>query len=579
MSRADPLRASRQHSQILTLLLLLFAAVATGQSEPLLHRYFEPNPEEDLRLGATTGDGSMPAVLDTASGFVSAPPTARDPVEPDPAYGAASTPDSADASYRVDRNTTRPDVVPYDDPFTPTITPFKRLFAYDAVDASFELEVADRKLRGLPVGGRAEPSDDEFFGDFLVEAAEDVPVRIPSVGPGARILAARLEPAIGFSLLSDGADNWFLRARERRRVRVVVHLAIPRAVFGSTFANVEWEALRRRLPPLPETALSAGSGVLERLGLSRRIRPRAAVTLLVDHFRGFSPSDELPRASSGVALYEELALSKKGVCRHRAYAFTITALALGIPTRMVRNEAHAWVEVWDGSLWHRIDLGGAAGRLDLDSDSRATPHRPPADPYSWPAGSESGSALAERSAAAGAPGGRSRAPSSTAGDAAGTPEREAPGAPQPSSPPNGADAGPEPAASAAETPERDPPPAPDPPADQNPNSSPALPEPSAPDDRARAELELTVHATSVRRGTALEVSGRFRAEDEPCAGARVDLALVRPNRVPVLAGTLPTDDAGRFSGKVVIPFEIEVGNYRIVATTPGTALCGGVENE
>ena len=35
----------------------------------------------------------------------------------------------------------------------------------------------------------------------------------------------------------------------------------------------------------------------------------------------------------------DLALSKKGVCRHRAYAFTITAQGLGIPARMVMNEA------------------------------------------------------------------------------------------------------------------------------------------------------------------------------------------------------------------------------------------------
>ena len=43
----------------------------------------------------------------------------------------------------------------------------------------------------------------------------------------------------------------------------------------------------------------------------------------------------------------DLALSQKGVCRHRAFAFLVTALGLGIPARMVINEAHAWVEVLD----------------------------------------------------------------------------------------------------------------------------------------------------------------------------------------------------------------------------------------
>ena len=67
-------------------------------------------------------------------------------------------------------------------------------------------------------------------------------------------------------------------------------------------------------------------------------------------------SNEPPTGHDDV--YLDLALSQRGVCRHRAFAFLVTALHLGIPTRMVVNEAHAWVEVSDGTLWHRIDLGG-----------------------------------------------------------------------------------------------------------------------------------------------------------------------------------------------------------------------------
>ena len=104
---------------------------------------------------------------------------------------------------------------------------------------------------------------------------------------------------------------------------------------------------------------------------------------------------------AGADLYKELALTQKGVCRHRAYAFVITALAQGIPARMVRNEAHAWVEVYDGSLWHRIDLGGAAERMDTEQDPTEPQHRPPDDPYSWPEGSESGQELAQRTLAPG----------------------------------------------------------------------------------------------------------------------------------------------------------------------------------
>ena len=60
------------------------------------------------------------------------------------AYGGNATPDSIDASFRVDRDTTRPESVSYDEPFIPAVVPFKRLYAYDAVDESFELTVFDK---------------------------------------------------------------------------------------------------------------------------------------------------------------------------------------------------------------------------------------------------------------------------------------------------------------------------------------------------------------------------------------------------------------------------------------------------
>jgi hypothetical protein len=43
----------------------------------------------------------------------------------------------------------------------------------------------------------------------------------------------------------------------------------------------------------------------------------------------------------------------------------ITAQALGVPARLLQNEAHSWVEVkLPGLGWMRIDLGGAAQRVE-----------------------------------------------------------------------------------------------------------------------------------------------------------------------------------------------------------------------
>ncbi|HSU40063.1 MAG TPA: transglutaminase domain-containing protein [Polyangiaceae bacterium] len=505
-------------------------AVADG---PVLHEFIPPDPNEDLALHATTRDGRLPAAVDTPSGVLPAPPDRRAP--PENAYGGNATPDSIDASYRIDGDTTRPEVVSYDDPFIPAVTPFKRLYAYDAVDESVELIVSDRRLRKVETGGVALPGEDQFFADLFVDAAPGVPVRIPSPGPGARILATRVEPASPIEIVRDGADNWFLVGTTRQRIRLVLELAVPRASFGSPFPDVSWGSLVPRVPLLPRAVRDVARDVLHALGLSQSVSPRDALAALVAHFRAFAPSEDLPRSRLPAELYRELALSKKGVCRHRAFAFTITALALGLPTRLVRNEAHAWVEVGDGAIWHRIDLGGAAGRFELDPGAQAQLHVPPDDPFVWPPGAQS--AAGALSASGLAPG-AGNVPTPGAAPSGSSQAASAPTATEPSS---------------------DAPPA-------------TSAEPS--NGRPAAQIELGVEGAEARRGAHLKVHGAVASEGEGCPGARVDLALrAQDGRLSPL-GSVPTDAHGRFAAELTVPLALAVGDYALVATTPGAGLCG-----
>jgi transglutaminase-like putative cysteine protease len=501
----------------------------------VLHTYFEPDPDEDLALRATTSDGKMPAVIETPSGKVQAPNSLRPPRDDAPAYGGSSTPSSMDATYRVDRDTSRPDLVKYDDPFLPAVTPFKRLNAYDRVDGSLELSVSNPSLTRIEIGGSVQSGDDQFYGDMMVDLAENSPVRIPSVGPGARVLAAHTLPPVAFELQRDGADNWFIKATERKRVRFIVQLAIPRKVFGSAFSPTATWLTLPKVEPLPADVRPAAERVLARLGVSRSMTPAAAVHALVQHFRGFAPSEQRP-TSSGVALFEELALSKKGVCRHRAYAFTVTALQLGLPTRMVRNEAHAWVEVSDGSIWHRIDLGGAAERLDTEQNPNEPMHAPPADPYSWPEGAESARDLVDRMVQ-NAGGAR---PGAATGDG------------------GAGDAG------TASMP--------------SPAPGPALVDGGggvlARDTRPASTVQVTFGSERIRRGEPLQVSGRIEADGEGCPNVRVDFSLRADGGRMTQIQSLSTGEDGKFSGAIVIPITMEVGDYEVMVYTPGDARCG-----
>jgi hypothetical protein len=217
------------------------------------------------------------------------------------------------------------------------------------------------------------------------------------------------------------------------------------------------------------------------------MRPREAVAKLVSYFRSFVDSEEPPRG--GRDIYTDLVLSKKGVCRHRAFAFLVTAQHLGIPTRMVVNEAHAWVEVHDGSLWRRIDLGGAGRTLGGQVQSTVA-HDPPPDPFSWPPGSTRGEDLADRTRRQGAPG----QPGGSGGNGAnGAGAPNGAGGPASSSAPAGSGSAGSKLGGAST-------------ASQPPTPAPGTEK----DERPPSSVKLTTVDADARRGAPLHVAGHLR---------------------------------------------------------------------
>jgi hypothetical protein len=322
-----------------------------------------------------------------------------------------------------------------------------------------------------------------------------------------------------------------------------MELAVSRAAFGGQMGNPSWGDLPL-VPPLPDSVARDAAEVRAAIGVSRVQRPREAVARLVQYFRGFADSDDSPHGRANV--YLDLALSKKGVCRHRAFAFLVTAQSLGIPTRLIQNEAHAWVEVHDGQLWRRIDLGGAGHMTNPASNAlpeRAV-YKPPPDTFSWPQNAERGDDMvsdARARASASAPGGPAGPASASSAEAStAKPGASASGA----SPPAGPSA-----ASGGEH-----------------------------DDRPASVVTLGVADADAHRGLPVRLRGEVRADGEPCAHVAVEVWLRDPGTKPprmVLLGTLATGDDGAFSGGIVIPGATPLGDYEVLARTPGDSRCGG----
>jgi len=354
---------------------------------------------------------------------------------------------------------------------------------------------------------------------------------------------------VAIEVWRDGADNWFAKATPspRRRVHLVMQIAIGGGAFGGELVMPPWGALPP-VAPLPPVPARAFAKVERALGLSRDLSPSEIVRRLVGYFRAFTPSEDIPKGNDDV--YLDLAFSQKGVCRHRAFAFLVTALGLGIPARMVVNEAHAWVEVQGDRFWRRIDLGGAAGAIeDHVSDARPA-HRPPPDTFEWPASAESGSghAAAERGRQSGAASFATESRSSSSKAASDPASRSAL-----ASTPRAATSRP---SSGGES------------LVDNPTST-------VDDGRPRSRLTLRGVDLAVHRGEPIRLQGRVEAEGVGCPQLRVDVVLTLiDGKTKTTVGSLTTDASGAFDSSVYLPLGLPVGAYDVTVATSGDARCG-----
>lgn len=435
----------------------------------------------------------------------------------------------------------------YHEPFNPAIFPFKRMTALDAVAADESLVLAERsqarqRLRVLGAD-RREAARDAFWGSIVIDLAPERWVPLPSVAPDARILAARVEPRVELDFARDGGDNQYVRSPSGGRHRLVwLSDASQRYFAGEIPAGLRLADEPRLPQPVPPVVRRRAARVIARLGLEARPSASLArtVDVLVAWFRAFSPGEPPARTDS---TYLDLALAQKGSCRHRSYAFVITALALGVPARYVENELHVFVEVMvPGSGWRRINLGGALVDEQVSGADGKVPYRPRgADPFPQPPEFAAANdavppqpqalkeAAHERARAAG---GRVGAGGSAGGDGGGRARVDL---------------------------------------DKLDAEAPAG-APGARTSRATVPTQVTVRvaARDAFRGDRVDVSGAVASADGKPGGLPVEIYLDAPGGALRVGDTLARDD-GSFQVTIEVPRNLPLGEHRVVARTPGDA--------
>ncbi|MEZ4460102.1 MAG: transglutaminase-like domain-containing protein [bacterium] len=281
----------------------------------------------------------------------------------------------------LDENTDRVDSLTYFANFDPSVIPFKRVVSQNSVFLNENGEYVVRRV-GNPAPSAFQgdlPADSQvFWGSFMLQMESGKLQPIASVAPNQILLEIQTEPEVPTSIFVDPAGNFMLRANYEGPLRVNMRLAVPTTYFTGEFAPTTWAEIDRlRAERLEPRIMAAAQQTLAELAIGRDLRPEEAIIELITYFRNFE-ARPFPDELRGDDLYVSIVENQIGVCRHRSLAFIVTALALGIPTHYVYNEAHAFVEVqWPGIGWRRVDLGGAANELNASSREDRTVHTPP----------------------------------------------------------------------------------------------------------------------------------------------------------------------------------------------------------
>jgi hypothetical protein len=558
---------SRSRALVTVVLALGLVVTAGALAQGVIAHEFVPNAGADDGSSLVSSAGSAEPAAIMVDGALVPPPAGgslRDgerAMRSAPGDGAQSEEvGRRSPTFRPDRVTALPGAVGYFEVFTPTITPYKRVTALDGVALAGSvpvLAVADVARARVPIEGAGSSAPDarprdRFWGSVVLDFSDGPVVPLPSVSPESRILTLRTEPpSVPIHLERDHADNFYVSLDAPlgtiREVRVIFLTDAPRTYFGfddgAVLPTAPSDALVAEVPVLPDAVERDALQFAGELGVSRGDPFDRVLNALVAHFRAFEESEEPPADTGNI--YLDLARGMRGVCRHRAYAFAITAMALGIPTRFVNNEAHAWVEVHmpERRGWLRVDLGGSAQGLVSRSADRGPAYAPDVhDPLPRPDAYQRALAASDRT---------SHAPGSDASSTSSTPS---PSMVPSLDPRGGTGTTTDPAA--------------DPPA-----TDPLGLDGTTPPPPPRAPLALTLDRErwEVLRGQTFEVTGTATSRGAPADGARIEVLLRDERGNEQLLGVTVSDARGVFHASFGVPPDATVGERRLIVRSPASA--------
>lgn len=560
---------------LLTSLLVLPAGAQTPPPGRLRHEPLPPSkssgPRTDRPVG---GSGGLPEAIETAAGTIDQPKPAKTG-DDTPTYEPRPPPRVA-----MDRRTGADSQLHYQMVFDPSIAPFKREVAFDAVTPEVTLFVTGQGLQRLPDRSEPRPGHELFWGHVRLRLQPGQRTPLPSVAPTSQLLQWQAVPSTPLEVWRDQAGNFSVTSSQAADVDLRFLMDAPSEYFAAPLGTQKRKD-DPTTPRLDPTLQARAEKLWPALGVSPSMERGQVLRKLVEWFRGFQPGEPPARGSDPLG---DLVLSQKGVCRHRALGFLVIAHSLGIPAHYVMNDAHAFAEAWaprqDGTgAWQRIDLGGGADSLELHAAQGKHLHQPlHRDPFPRPPAYENAvgtvtvDGVPVRQAFAGAR--KVKGAEQLAGSGGFQPGTGSGGASQPGNGPGLTSASGPMATTGTEAEARRawlrqraeqlaaPLVAPRPGASQ--------PPPGQQDTRKPSALKVQASALGWV-GETLKVEGALTVPGGKVARQPVEIWLLDPANPKDgrLLGMAVTDGQGRFVAQVAVPGEVSPQAYDLVARYPG----------
>lgn len=228
----------------------------------------------------------------------------------------------------------------------------KRGMAYDAIDLNYTAYIAQPQQ--IPLELSDVEYEMRFLGQIPLGDVTTTPIAIPSVSPTANIISySSSAPDLSFHFFKDGADNYYTAASghaSRHTVELTIMTTANLSYYHPYDTIIPETLLVYQIPgnikhTPPQSVCEKAALVIDALGLTGETNVKRILTRMVQYFSNFTEGD-IPTPEQEPDLYLAVALAQHGACYPRSFSFFITANSIGIPTRLVVNDCHAFVEVY-----------------------------------------------------------------------------------------------------------------------------------------------------------------------------------------------------------------------------------------